>query len=110
MKLTNLFLVLLAASLFSLTGCNKKAVKPEEKVGTVTIDMQKVYDLASGTSPDVQQTAAKLQSEIRYRQWEQALADLDRIVNDPSLSAKQKQEAQDLIGQAKQLATQPPAQ
>lgn len=109
MKLTNLVFGLLATSLFVFAGC-KKPVKPVEKVGDVVIDLQKIYDLSNGTSQDVKTHAAQLQSDIRYRQYVQALGDLDAIVNDPSLSPAQKKEAEDLIGQVKTLAQNPPPQ
>jgi hypothetical protein len=40
----------------------------------------------------------------------QALADLDKIANDPSLNAEKKKEAQDLINQVKELAKSAPPQ
>lgn len=107
MKLTYLLLGVLAASLLAVDGC-KKEEKPQMNVGGVSIDMQKIYDLSHGTSQDVQNMVSKLQGDIRYGQYVQALADLDKIVNDPSLSPAQKKEAEDLIGQVKQLAQKPP--
>ncbi len=110
MKLTNLWLGLLAATLFLSTGCKKQRVEPVQKEGNVSIDMRQVYDLSHGSSPEVQAAVSRLETEIRYSQYVQALADLDKIANDPSLNAEKKKEAQDLINQVKELAKSAPPQ
>ena len=110
MKLTNLWSALLAATLFVAPGCKKQRVEPVQKDGNVSIDMRQVYDLAHGSSPEVQAAVSRLETEIRYTQYLQALADLDKIANDPSLSAEKKKEAEVLIGQVKELAKNPPSQ
>ena len=111
MKLSYLWCGLLVAALaFSVGGCSKKPTKAEMQVQGGTIDLQKIYDLAHGTSPEVQTASAQLQSFIRYGQYEQALALLDKIQNDSSLNATQKQDVADLLTQVKQLAQNAAAQ
>src|SRR5690348_9122100 len=110
MKLTNLLLGLLAATLLVSAGCKKQRVEPVQKEGGVSIDMRQIYDLSHGSSPEVQAAVGRLETEIRYSQYVQALADLDKIANDPSLSADKKKEAQDLIEKVKELAKSAPPQ
>ena len=108
MKLTYLVFCLLSAGLLCASGGKRQAGKPEVKEGSVTIELQKIYNLSHGTSPEVQAAAAQLENDIRYRQYVDALAVLDKLVNDPGLNAAQKKDVSDLIGQVKQLAQSAP--
>lgn len=109
MKLSYWLSAAVMAALLALAGCSKPA-KPEFKTQGVVIDMQKLYGLSHGTSPDVQNAVRQAQMNIQYSRFTDALASLDKVANDPSLNDAQKKDAADLIAQVKELASKPPAQ
>ena len=119
MKLTKLVLgFVVAIGLAGMIGCGNKggatsdAMKPMVVEG-VNVDMPKLQAEVDKTgNADLQSSVRNVVMSFRYRQYDKALMDMEKIVNDPGLNAEQKKLATDVFEQVKQVAAKapPPAQ
>lgn len=111
MKLTKLVLgLVLACGLAGMVGCGKKggatgeAMKPMVVEG-VNVDLPKLQASVDATgNADLQSTVRNVLMSFRYRQYDKALMDMEKIMNDPGLNADQKKIATDVFEQVKQVA------
>jgi hypothetical protein len=104
----------LAAAFFSLAGCKKaeqSAGPPQEYYG-VKLNWSRLDTAFTNASPEVQNDAYLAVRAFRYAQFPQALFQLDRVLNNPTLTDAQKSLVNDLIEQTKQVIAKapPPAQ
>ncbi len=115
MKLTKLVVgLVLAIGLAGMVGCGKKggatgdAVKPMVVEG-VNVDLPKLQASvdASGNA-DLQSAVRNVLMSFRYRQYDKALMDMEKISNDPNLTPDQKKIATDVFEQVKQVAAKVP--
>lgn len=115
MKLKNLLLgAVLAIGLAGMVGCGKK--QPEQNptapmvVDGVSVDLPKLQQSidASGNA-DLQGSVRSVLMAFRYRQYDKALMEMEKIVNSPNLTAEQKTLASQVFDQVKQVATKAPA-
>lgn len=107
MKKLNPLLVILAIGL-ALTGCKKKedTAYTNNPMGALIKMQQAIYP----APPEVQASMEKVAFGIRYRQYETALPELDKIAAHPSLNDAQKKAVNDTIESLKKaMATPPPA-
>ncbi len=93
--------------LLGLAGCGKPKPTslPPATANGATLDMQALAQaLASSPSPEVKAAFGDFYSQLRYSQYGQANADLDKIAADPSLTEAQKKAVADAKEQLKQMA------
>jgi len=110
-KLTTL-LALGAIALFVGSGCGKKETSAAPQVNGVTVDVPKLNEAFANASPELKGTVTQVGFSVRYGKYEEALMNLDKLANDPSLTEPQKKVVNEVLEQAKKLATTapPPAQ
>jgi len=109
MHLKNWLLVVLLASSASFVGCGKSKGPPPAPVAfNAHVDLAKLQDaLGSNTNPEVQQSMAKIASGLRYGyDYNQVLAELQKLAQNPSLTEPQKKVVNDNIEQVKQILSQ----
>jgi hypothetical protein len=106
------------ASLFAVVflwtaGCKQKPAPllPASANGA-TLDMAALNQaLSSSSSADVKKSFADFYMRIRYSDYANATADLDKIATDPSLTEAQKKAVTDAQAAVKQMGAGPkPAQ
>jgi hypothetical protein len=107
MKKACLCYVLVAAVVVVVfVGCKKSnsGLQPMmvDGVALETTRFAQAFDTAS---PDLRAVEANIQLSIRYRQYVQALANLDKLLNNPALNEEQKKVVSAFTDQVKQLAT-----
>ena len=112
MKTRNWLLGLLSVALLALTACGNKDFKPPEyhTINDVRVDIPQLEE-AFANAPDAQRLI--LSNDVlqgaRYGNYEQALAGLDALSTDTTLTDPQKQIVNKVLEQMKQvLAKAPP--
>jgi len=113
MKLTNVVLGVLAAGALALAGCGKSAADnpPGIVLNGVNVDTPKLQAALATAKPDVLNNLPKVSFGMRYGDYPGALAALQKIADDPSLTDAQKKLANQVLEQLKQaIAKAPPKQ
>jgi hypothetical protein len=110
MKTTHSILALLAVGLVAVAGCKKseQAEAPPQEYSGVKVDWMKLSTTFVNTTPDVQANVSMINRYFRYRQFPQALVELDKLSKNPSLTEPQKKLVGDLIEQTKQVLAKAP--
>ncbi len=108
MKITKWVCGFLLAGGLVFVGCKQK----EPPLPAQIVTMQQMQQAFANASPELQSSANKVASGIRYGQYANALAELDKMVNDPSLTPDQKKTADAMLEQVKAImaTNAPPAQ
>lgn len=107
--------LMLLGALFVIPGCGKGGggaadENPPMVVEGINVDVPKLIKALESATPDQQSTARNLQMAFRYRQYEKALMEIDKLANDATLTEEQKQVATNVLEQVKQVvAKAPPA-
>jgi len=104
MKLTCSLLGLALAGLLTSvgTGCKKSEPPPQAVAHDgVAIDSHKLQAAFPTPSEDLRQALRKFAMDLRYGNYPEAMADLDKIAADPSLNEAQKKLVADTIEQVK---------
>jgi len=102
-------LLLLIAPLcltLAVTGCGKK-----EKAGPVavaTIDATRLRPALSSASPETKAMADAAMVSLQQSDWPGALANLEKLAADPSLTPAQKKVVTEVADQLKQRLAAPP--
>ena len=109
MKKINWIFPILLVCLAVVAGCKKEETggPPQEYYG-VKVDWRKLDAVFTNSSPEVQASVTLLLQDFRYAQFSKALADLDKLSNDPSLTPPQKKLVTDLTEQTKQVIAKAP--
>jgi len=102
---TKVVFLLLAVGLSLFTGCSKsQKQQPAAQIQGVSVDLPKLQAAyATNTAPDIQQQVMQVQFGIRYGDYMKCLMALDKLVNDPASTEQQKQIANQVIEQVKQV-------
>jgi|SRR5690242_5793915 len=113
MKKFNCLCVALALTLLAVGGCKKSSdatIVPE--INGVKVDFPKLQHTFDGASSEIQQNVSEAISGVRYGMYEKSLEALDKLANDPNVTADQKKVVNELIESVKQLLAKapPPAQ
>lgn len=110
MKTTNWMFAAVTVFLLSSVGCQKEQPQgpPQEYYG-VKVDWPKLDTSFANAAPDVQNSVASVKRAFRYGLFPQALAELDKLSKNPSLTDDQKKLVSDLIEQTKQVITKTPS-
>jgi hypothetical protein len=110
MKIMNLLLGLLAASVLLGAGCGKSdKTPPAPQVNGVTIDIPKLNEAFANASQELRTLTTQVGFNVRYGKYEDALMSLDKLANDPTVTDAQKKVVNEVIEEAKKLAGATPA-
>lgn len=107
--------LVLAAGMFTFVSCGKKGGSTGEVptsivVEGVSVDLPKLIQALETATPELQTSARNVQMAFRYGQYEKALMEVDKLVNDTTLTEEQKKIAGEVLEQVKQvMAKAPPA-
>jgi hypothetical protein len=111
MKTTGRILIpILAVCFLALAGCKK--AEPEVsgvQFHGINVDLPKLDTAFANATPDVQASLTSIPRFFRYAQFPEALMELDKLANNPSLTESQKKLVADLIEQTKQVIAKTPA-
>ena len=105
---------ILLAGVFALAGCGKSQQQqqgpPPMEIRGVKIDVPKLQQAFANEKPELRSVAVDAGSDIRYGKTADALAKLQKLAADPSVTEPTKKVINDVIEQVKQLAAKAPAQ
>src|ERR1035437_3463997 len=98
---TNRLLMVLLAGVVAFAGCGKPASTQVQ--GTIAaMDIPKFQQAFPSPTPAQQSSIDKVRTGVRYRMYPDALAALDKLASDPSLTEPLKKAVSDLIEGVKQ--------
>jgi hypothetical protein len=96
------------AGLLVLAGCGKSD-KNASQAGTGGMDLVKFTQAFPSPTAEQQQELAKVTSGIRYRLYPDAMAALEKLSGDATLTDPQKQAVADLMKGVEKVMTNAPA-
>jgi len=109
MKTTNWILIILAAALLMETGCSEgRKEAPATVIGGVEVDLAKFRQAFVSAPPEVQNSVSRVHLAIRYGQYAQAAAQMEKLANASGLTEPQKNVAREVLSQLKQVASRSP--
>ncbi len=108
-----LFALALLLGLASFTACKKKGQisnkMPPLIVEGVSVDLPKLQSSVDATgNADLQSSVRSVLMAFRYRQYDKALMDMEKVTNDPNLNEEQKKLANEVFEQVKQVVAKAP--
>ncbi len=111
--LSGLGLWVLSVALLGVTGCGKKGPQgstvPPMEVEGVKVDLPKLQAAVdSSGNADLQSSVRQVLMAFRYRQYDKALMEMEKVTNDPNLTEDQKKLATEVFEQVKQVAAKAP--
>jgi len=110
MKMTKWIPGIVMAGALVLAGCSKAPdVSEQMEISGVKLDVPKLQQAFATDKPELQAGVSKAVMNIRYGQYDQALAELQKLGAVPTLTEPQKKLVNDLVEQVKQLAAKAPA-
>jgi hypothetical protein len=110
MKTKNWIFSILAAALLAESSCSQGQKAPQPTIiNGVKVDLAKFQQAFASASPELQSSVSKVPLSIRYGQYAEAVAQLEKIANSPSLTEQQKKVAAEVLEQLKQVVSQSPA-
>jgi hypothetical protein len=110
MKTKNWISSILAAALLVEAGCGESRKAPQPTIiNGVKVDLAKFQQAFNIAPPEVQSSVFKVTMSIRYAQYAEAVAAVDKIVKSAGLTEPQKKVAAEVLEQLKQVASQAPA-
>ena len=108
MKITNYLIIILTAGVLALTGCGKSGDKSVPPPPAGVVDFSALQTAFPAPTPEISTSFSKLGFATRYRQFEPALVELDKLSRLPNLTEAQKKAVDEVIEQVKQaLAVNP---
>jgi hypothetical protein len=106
MMTKNWIFSILAAALLAESGCGQRQRAPQPTIiKGVKVDLAKFQQAFAGVSPDIQTTAFKVPMSIRYGQYAQAVAELERLCANTGLTEQQKKVATEVLDQLRQVVS-----
>jgi hypothetical protein len=114
MNAPNSVSALLAVCLMAFAGCKKsdQSAAPNTEYYGVKVDWTKLDTEFFNSDQELQASASMAKRYIRYSQFPQALAELEKFSSNPKLTEAQKKTVNDLLEQTKQVFAKalPPGQ
>lgn len=92
--------MVLMAGMLALAGCGKSDQPPPSAAPPVA-DVAKLLEAFPSPSPEVQGSLNKVRFAVRYRQFDVALIELDKVAQIPDLTDAQKKAVDDKVEQVK---------
>ncbi len=92
-----------------LVGCSKPAQTGQQMdINGVKVDLPKLQQTFVAERPDLQPNVSRTTMAIRYGQYDQALAELEKLAAAANLTDPQKKLISDLTEQVKQVMAKAP--
>ncbi len=111
MKLPYYLLVALTAGLLALVGCGKSGTPKPATPPPGTVDLAPLQQAFPAPTPEITTSLDKLRFAVRYRTFNVALPELEKLTKLPNLTDQQKKAIDDVIQQVKvAMQTPPPTQ
>ncbi len=108
MKASRWMLPLLAVVAFTLAGCKKEDQLQAVDYDGVKLEWPRLDTEFASPNPQLQASLDMTKRFFRYRQFSQALVELDKLSRTPNLTEPQKKLLSDLIKQTKQVMAKAP--
>ena len=110
MKTTKWILGFFVIALLAFTGCNKGPPPAVPTPGiAVKVDLDKFQEPFASSAEEQKRIVRKVVSEVRYQNYDNALAEADKLASDASLTEPQKKAVADLVEQIKKISAPAPA-
>jgi hypothetical protein len=93
---TNCLLMVLLGGVLAFAGCGKADKSTAQHI-PATMDVAKLQQAFPSPTPGQQSTLGKVQQSVRYSLLPDALASLEKLASDPSLTEPQKKAVSDMI-------------
>jgi len=102
---------LLAIGLLACGSCKRsnQSVAPNTEYSGVKVDWPRLDTEFASSDQQLQAEAYMAKRHLRYSQFAQALAELDKLSRNPALSESQKKAVNELLEQTKQVIAKGPA-
>src|ERR1039457_5985614 len=97
----NCLLMVLLGGVLAFAGCGKSDKSTAQHI-PATMDVAKLQQAFPSPTPGQQSALGKVQQSVRYGLLPDALASLDKLASDPSLTEPQKKAVSDMIEGVKQ--------
>jgi hypothetical protein len=111
MMTKNWIFSILAAALLAESSFGQRQKAPQPTIiNGVKVDLAKFQQLFAGVRAELRSSAVKVPLSVRYGQYADAMAELEKLSTHPALSAPQKQVAAEVLQQLKQALNQTQAQ
>ena len=98
---TNCLIMVLLGGMLAFVGCGKSDKSTAQHI-PATMDVAKLQQAFPSPTPGQQSALGKVQQSVRYGLLPDALASLDKLASDPSLTEPQKKAVSDMIEGVKQ--------
>ena len=108
MKTTNYLLMLLMAGVLALAGCGKSGKPAPTARPPGVVDLGALQQAFPAPTPDILRSLDRLRFATRYRQFDAAFAELDKLAHSPNLTDPQKKAINDVTEQVKQASQAAP--
>ena len=103
MKTTNWILSVFAVGMLVLCGCGKSGSTADKNLeANPAIKFSQAF---TAPSPELQASISKVMLSVRYGQYPEAIVELDKLVNDATLTEAQKKAVNDMIEHVKKAAS-----
>ena len=110
MKTLKWMALVLTAGMLALAGCSKAQKLPDSQdVNGVSVDLPKLQNAFVGAPPDVLNDVSQVAFGMRYGDYMKALASLDKLASNTTITEAQKKVVADVIEQVKKVMAQTPA-
>jgi hypothetical protein len=109
MKLTSYLVVALVAGLLAVAGCGKSNTPKPGTPIPGAVDVTALQQAFPKPPPEVLAAVDKLRFAIRYRKFDAAFPELEKLSRLPNLTDQQKKAIDDVIGQVKAAMAAAPA-
>jgi hypothetical protein len=97
----------LTICVLTVAGCSKAPKLPDsQQVNGVSVDLPKLQQAFMGAPQDVASDVSQVAFGIRYGDYMKALAALDKLSNNTSITEAQKKVVNDVIEQVKKVMAQ----
>jgi len=109
MKATNYLIMILTVGVLALAGCGKsdKQATPARVPGR--LDLSQLQLQFPNPAPEVSTSLNKIRFAARYRTFDTALVELDKLSQLPNLTDQQKKAVDDVVEQVKAAINAVPA-
>jgi len=101
MKTTKYLLMILAVGVFALVGCSKSDKQDKTARVPGRVDLSQMQEQFPSPTPEIAACLDKIRFNCRYRTFDAAQAELDKLVAMPNLTEPQKKAVNEVIEQVK---------
>jgi hypothetical protein len=108
MKTRHYVIIALAAGLLAVSGCGKSGEPKRGPLPPGAVDLSPLQQAFPNPPPEVTTSLDKLRFAVRYRTFDAALPELDKLSHLPNLTDPQKKAINDVTEEVK-AAMKPPA-